>query len=109
MIKMIIRMDEDRIKEKGQYSVDHVYSVMDRIFEKKGMRRIDTLKGIEYLGSERPTDFGYFGQIMLGLKNQSWFMDNATTWLLCSNDDADDPKKFNEEDLLKHYAGFARS
>ena len=63
----------------------------------------------EYLGNERPTDFGYFGQIMLGLKNQAWFMDNATTWLLCSNDDADDPKKFNKEDLLKHYATYAGS
>ena len=67
------------------------------------MKRIETENGIEYLGSERSTDFGYFGQIILGLKNQAWFLDNATTWLLCSNDDADDPNIFNEEDLLKHY------
>lgn len=103
LIKMVIKMDENRIKEQGQYSVDHVYSVIDRIFEKKGMQRIATDKGIEYLGHENPTDFSCFGQITLGLKDQSWFMDNATTWLLCSNDDVDNPADFSEEDLLKHY------
>ena len=40
---------------------------------------------------------------MLGLKEQSWFMDNAKTWLYCNSDDSDDPSEFNEEDLLVHY------
>ena len=32
-----------------------------------------------------------------------WFMDNANTWLYCNSDDSDNPKDFNEEDLLIHY------
>lgn len=107
MIKMIIKMDENKIKKQGQYTVDRVYSTIDRIFTNKGMQRIDTAKGIEYLGHEKPTDFSYFGQITLGLKNQAWFMDNAVTWLLCSNDDVENPKDFIEEDLLKHYRNYA--
>ena len=42
--------------------------------------------------------------IMLGLKNQKWFMNNAKEWILCNSDDSDDPEYFDEEDLLAHYA-----
>ena len=102
MIKMIIKMNDDKIST-GEYSVERVYSALDRIFGSKGMDRVDTEQGIEYLGHDKPTDFAYFGKIMLGLKNQDWFMDNADKWLYCNNDDSDDPNEFNVEDLLVHY------
>lgn len=96
-------MDDDKIKKQGQYSVEQIYSALDRIFTEKGMQKLETNRGIEYLGHDKSADFALFGQIALGLKNQSWFMDNAKTWLLCSNDDVDNPEDFSEEDLLKHY------
>lgn len=110
MIKMIIKMDENRINNNPEYTVEKVYSAIDRIFTQRGMDRIDTNSGIEYCGHEKPTDFAYFGKIMLGLKNQAWFMDNVTKWILCNSDDEDDPNDFSEEDLLAHYRGkaFAR-
>jgi len=103
MIKMIIKMNDDKLNTQTEYSAQKVYSALDRIFEKNGMERIDTNKGIEYCGHDNPSDFGLFGQIMTGLKKQSWFMDNAVTWLFCNNDDVDDPNDFSEEDLLVHY------
>ena len=103
MIKMIIKMNDERIKTQNEYTPEKVYSTLDRIFEQNGMDRIVTNKGVEYCGHDKPTDFGYFGQIMIGLKKQPWFMDNATTWLFCNNDDVDDPNDFSEEDLLVHY------
>lgn len=103
MIKMIIKMNDDRLRQQNEYTPDKVYSTLDRIFEQKGMERIETNKGVEYRGHDKPTDFGHFGQIMIGLKKQSWFMDNASTWLFCNNDDVDDPSDFSEEDLLAHY------
>ncbi len=103
MIKMIIRMDEDKINKSGEGSVERIYSAMDRIFFGKGMSRDDTANGIEYLGDERPTDYANFGIIVNGLRKQSWFVENADTWKLCSNDDTDNPNSFSEEDLLVHY------
>ena len=95
-------MNEDKIIASDEYSVDRINQVLDRIFSNKGMDRTDTERGIEYTGHNRPTDFAHFGKIMLGLKDQAWFMDNAKTWLYCNNDDSDNPADFNEEDLL-HY------
>lgn len=103
MIKMIIKMDNDKINANPKYTTEKVYSTLDSIFTKKGMERFDTDMGIEYRGHENPTDFALFGNIILGLKEQPWFMDNATTWLFCNNDDVDDPNNFCEENLLAHY------
>ena len=103
MIKMIIKMNNNKLETQNEYTPEKVYSALDRIFEQKGMERIVTSKGIEYCGHDKPTDFGHFGQIMIGLKKQAWFMDNASTWLFCNNDDVDDPNDFSEEDLLAHY------
>ena len=67
------------------------------------MEKVLIADGVEYCGHERPTDFAYFGRIMTGLRKQAWFMENASTWLFCNSDDADDPSVFEEEDLLAHY------
>lgn len=103
MIKMIIKMNEDRIEMSNKYSLERIYAALDRIFTEKGMDRVNSSAGIEYMGHERSSDFASFGKIMLGLKEQAWFMDNADKWLFCSNDDSDDPSDYNEEDLLVHY------
>ena len=103
MIKMIIKMDEEKICTSDQYTIEQVYQALDRIFSDKGMDRTDTDRGIEYGGHDRPTDFAYFGKIMLGLKDQPWFMDTVQMWLYCNSDDSDDPENFIEEDLLAHY------
>ncbi len=103
MIKMIIKMNEVKIDMSSQYTSDRIYAALDRIFFERGMERVDSSLGIEYRGHERSSDFASFGKIMLGLKEQTWFMDNAIEWLFCSNDDSDDPRIFNEEDLLVHY------
>lgn len=103
MIKMIIKMDDDRIRSHAEYTLDKVYSALDRIFSQKGMKRTDTERGIEYKGLGSNSDFAHFGNIILGLKEKSWFMDNAATWLFCNSDDMDDPEDFSEEDLLMHY------
>ena len=103
MIKMIIKMNDEKISSSNEYSHERIYSALDRIFAQKGMDRKETEKGVEYSGSGKNTDFAYFGKIMLGLKKQPWFMDNVSEWLFCNSDDSDDPNDFNTEDLLVHY------
>ena len=106
MIKMIIKMDNDKINASPEYSTDRVYSALDRIFFQRGMERFDTDQGIEYRGHENPTDFAYFGKILVGLKDQPWFINNASRWLLCNSDDVNDPEDFSEEDLLARFRSF---
>ncbi len=103
MIKMIIRLDEEKILRNQDYSKDRILAALDRIFAKTGMSRVDTLRGTEYCGQGISSDFARFGKIMLGLKEQDWFMDNAKDWILCNSDDSEDPNEFEEEDLMAHY------
>ncbi len=104
MIKMIIQMNDQKIIEKGDYSLKQVYETLDRIFLQKGIEKKETAIGIiEYLGRGRSSDFANFGKIMLGLKDQEWFMNNVKEWIYCNSDDSENPDIFDEEDLLVHY------
>ncbi len=59
MIKMIIEMNEDKIRSAKDLTIEQIYAALDRIFSKRGMDKIITERGIEYLGHERSTDFAY--------------------------------------------------
>lgn len=102
MIKMIIKMNDDKIIETNEYTLERVYSGLDRIFAQFGYNSEEVGGNLEYKGSGDPSDFGKFGRIYNGLRKQTWFINNATTWLLCNSDDVEDPNDFSVEDLLNY-------
>ena len=104
MIKMIIKMNENKISMNNEYSIERVYSGLDRIFAGYGYHREEIDGNFEYKGNSDPSDFGKFGRIYNGLRKQPWFLDNVDTWILCNSDDVEDPNDFSNEDLL-HYNG----
>ena len=104
MIKMIIKMDDSKISSDNEYSIERVYSGLDRIFAGYGYHREEIDGNLEYKGYGDSSDFGKFGRIYNGLRKQPWFSDNVATWILCNSDDVDDPDDFSYEDLL-HYDG----
>ncbi len=104
MIKMIIKMNDDKIVEDNEYTLERVYSGLDRIFSQFGYSSEKVDGNLEYKGNGAPSDFGKFGRIYNGLRKQTWFIKNADTWLLCNSDDVDDPEDYSIEDLL-HYNG----
>ena len=104
MIKMIIQMNKEKLLRDPEFTEVQIDAALNKIFTQMGMTRVDTDRGTEYCGHNHPSDFARFGKIMLGLKNQKWFMNNAKEWILCNSDDSDDPEDFDEEDLLAHYA-----
>ncbi len=104
MIKMIIRMNDNKIEIEKKYTLERVYAGLDRIFAGYGYSREDVDGNLEYKGSCDPRDFAKFGRIYNGLRKQEWFSENVSTWLLCNSDDVDDPEDFSVEDLL-HYDG----
>lgn len=102
MIKMIIKMDEGKIALLKEYSTDHVYKVLDNVFDQYGYHMEQVEGNREYRGTGDPRDFGRFGRIYNGLKKQQWFVQTVSTWLLCNSDDVDDPNDFSVEDLLNY-------
>ena len=104
MLKMIIRMDDNKINIEKKYRLDGIYSTIDSTFDKMGLPRMeDTSGSLVYRDNGHARDYGRFGKIVNAFKKQAWFMDNVAVWLLCDSDDSDSPDDFNEEDLLHHY------
>ena len=104
MLKMIIRMNDDKIRAEKQYDLEGIHRAIDRVFGSAGLPRMEDASGaMVYRDCGRERDFGLFGRVVNTLKRQAWFMDNVAVWRLCNSDDADRPDDFDEEDLLRHY------
>lgn len=104
MLKMIIRMDENKINSEKKYHLDGIYRTIDGAFIQMGFSRIeDTPGSLVYRDSGDERDYRRLGKIVNTFKKQTWFMDHVAVWLLCDSDDSDSPDDFNVEDLLNHY------
>jgi hypothetical protein len=109
MIKMQIKLNDNKIEQGGRYSLERIYAALDDYlvsqlhFEKSG-------DGF-YLGTGLPDDFGNFGLAMVTLGKKPWFMDNVETWLYFNSEDSDDPNDFAVEDFKEfcqaHYQAAA--
>ena len=81
MLKMLIRMDEDKITTEKKYHLDGIYSTINNTFSSMGFHRIDDNSGaLVYRDCGRPADFSLFGKVVNTLKKQTWFMDNVMAW-----------------------------
>lgn len=104
MLKMVIRMDEDKINIEKKYRLEGIYKTIDNTFIQMGFPRREDASGcLVYQDNGHSKDYGRFGKIVNTLKKQAWFMENVTVWLLCNSDDSDSWDDFSEEDLLSHY------
>ncbi len=104
MLKMVIRMDDDKINIEKKYRVKGIYNTIDSIFIKNGLPRVEDVSGaLVYRDSGGAKDGRRFGRIVNTLKRREWFMDNVSVWLFYDSNDSDDPAAFNEKDLLRHY------
>lgn len=104
MLKMVIRMDDEKINREKIYRLAGIYDAIDQVFRASGLPRAEGPSGtLVYRDCGRAKDFGLFGRIVNHLKRQAWFMENVAQWQFCDSDDSDSPDDFNEEDLLAHY------
>lgn len=106
MIKMEIRMDDEKILQERKYNLTAVHDAVDKAFAQWSFKGEKTDSGsVVYKDNGSERDFGRFGCIVNALKKQEWFMGNVLTWILYDSDDSDSPEDFAAEDLLAHYAG----
>ena len=102
MIKMLIKMDDNRIKAANNYSLEQLNNGLDNAFAKYGIQG-EVINGYrEYKGNNEPADFGKFGRLYNGLRKQSWFTDNIEEWYLYNSDDVENADDFSVEDLLNY-------
>ncbi len=105
MIKMEIRMDDEKILEERKYRLEAVYEAIDKVFEYWDFKGEKTSSGsVMYKDNGSDRDLGRFFSIVNALKKKEWFLGNVSVWILYDSDDSDSPEDFAMEDLAAHYA-----
>lgn len=99
MIKMEIKIDENKVDSDQIYSVESIYRALDQIFLRFDIRKDQGPDGtIWYSGNRNRRNSGLFENIIAGLRDKEWFIDYIVKWMLYSSDDSDGD--FDFEDLL---------
>lgn len=104
MLKLEIKLDEDKIREQGKYTPDSLYQTLIQAFAKQQIDHTTALDGtLSFVGRGHARDYGCFGKLITTLKQQMWFMEYVTKWIWYNSDDGEDENDFAIEDVLKHY------
>lgn len=65
MLKMIIRMDDNKIPNERKYCLDDIYSAIDSMFKKLGLPCMEDASGaLVYQDNGDARDYGRFGRIV---------------------------------------------
>ena len=92
MIKMTIIMDEEKIKAKGNLSIEETYKRIDNIAKENG---IIQKENFTYIGEESlDNNYWKFIKFCHALDDcSSWFFDFISTWTYEDNIDFEDFKE----------------
>lgn len=103
MLKMVIKMNEQKIAEEGKYQVADIQEKLYGLFERMGLSgQRDEFGVLTYRDRGRAEDFCVFGKIVNLLKRTEWFIDNAEEWSFEESDEFSEDE-WNVEDLLQRY------
>lgn len=98
---MVVKLDEERIKKEGKYSIEKMWNAIDYAFRDGHIIKKPQSDGsVEYWGNpEDPNYLGYFGAAYITLKKTKWFAIYAEKWTWHGNDDNEE-LPFDCEDCL---------
>ena len=104
MLKLEIKVDEDKVSGNDKYTLNGIYSTLDKAFAKYNFTGEILDDGTHcYYGNGQPKDYGAFGRVITSLKDKDWFINNISKWLWYNSDDGENEDDFSIEDVLYHY------
>lgn len=101
MQKMLIQLDEERIKREGKYSIEKMWSIIDEAFSYgQCIKEVQSDGSVMYSGNpNRDNYLCDFGIAYVVLMDKIWFADFASKWIWYNNDD-DENLPFQDSDCL---------
>lgn len=100
MMKMLIQLDEERVKKDGKYKLEDMWRVIDAKFDKYGCEKERQEDGsMLYKGNPEKDYFTCMMLAAMQLKHQKWFGRYCTKWIWYDNDD-DEDLPFQDIDVL---------
>ena len=104
MLKLEIKMDEEKIKEEKKYTSELIYQTIDKAFLKHQLRKEVEPDGTRvFYGTGNKYDYGAFGLLIKTLSEKTWFMDYVIKWVWYNSDRGRDEEDFSVEDVLYFY------
>lgn len=99
MMKMLIKLDEERIKADGKYDLADMWRKIDEQFEKACTKEVQPDGAALYSGDPNSDYFTCIGLAYLLLRKQQWFAKYCSEWIMLSNED-DEDLPLADENLL---------
>lgn len=108
MLKLEIRLDENKVLEEGKYDPEALNQRLVRAFEREHLDHTSKSDGtLVFVGRGRANDYGCFGKLITALKRQIWFMEYVEKWIWYNSDGGEDENDFAVEDVLLFYTNRA--
>ena len=100
MMKMLIQLDEERVKKDGKYKLEDMWRVIDAKFDKyECIKERQEDGSMLYKGNPEKDYFTCMMLAAMQLKHQKWFGRYCTKWIWYDNDD-DEDLPFQDIDVL---------
>ncbi len=100
MMKMLIKLDEERVLRDGKYDLADMWRKIDEQFEKYNcIKEVQPDGGVLYSGNPDYDYYTYMGLSYLSLRKQRWFALYCNEWIMFSNED-DESLPLSDENLL---------
>ena len=104
MLKLEIKMDEEKIKEEQKYVMEDIYRKIEKEFDRYRLQKSIEADGTRvFSGTGNRKDYGAFGLLITTLSEKPWFVDNVIKWVWYNSDRGRDEEDFSMEDVLYFY------
>ena len=108
MLKLEIKLDEEKIREAGRYAPASLRQTLIPAFAKQQLDPVTEPDGtLFFVVRGQARNYCCFGKMITTLKNQQWFMEYVVRWIWYNSDDGENENDFAIEDVLKHYTNRA--
>ncbi|MDE7168439.1 MAG: hypothetical protein K2O28_06300 [Clostridia bacterium] len=99
MMKMLIQLDEQKVKTDGIYDLADMWRIIDGKFEKACTKEVQPDGSRLYVGDTSKDYYTCISLSYMGLSELQWFAQYCSKWIWYDNDD-DESEPFSEEDVL---------
>lgn len=101
MMKMLIKLDEAKIRREGIYNVEKLWQIIDGYFNRYGcIKEIQEDKAVMYSGNPNSNNLmSDFTFAYIHLSEKKWFAEYCCKWIWLDNED-DENLPMQEIDVL---------
>ncbi len=100
MMKMLIKLDEERVLRDGKYDLADMWREIDELFENGCVKEEQSDGSVLYSGKVDKDYFTCISVAYIRLSNREWFARYCSKWIWYDNDD-DEGLPFQDINLLE--------